>query len=51
LSKYGAVDRGGLVFGYAGASRDVARECLKAVRRSIEDISKARLPRRDSSSG
>ena len=51
LSKYGEVDRGGLVFGYAGASREVTRECLKAVRRSIEDISKARPLLRDSPSG
>jgi GntR family transcriptional regulator / MocR family aminotransferase len=50
LSKYGEVDRGGLVFGYAGASRDVARECLKAVRRSVEDISDECLPRRRDSS-
>jgi GntR family transcriptional regulator/MocR family aminotransferase len=40
LSKYGAVDRGGLVFGYSGAPREVARESLGAVRRSIEEISK-----------
>jgi GntR family transcriptional regulator / MocR family aminotransferase len=35
LSKYGAADRGGLVFGYAGASRDETRECLRVVRRAI----------------
>jgi GntR family transcriptional regulator/MocR family aminotransferase len=37
LSKYGATDRGGLVFGFAGASRDKTRECLKVVRRAIID--------------
>jgi GntR family transcriptional regulator/MocR family aminotransferase len=37
LSKYGATDRGGLVFGFAGASRDRTRECLKVVRRAITD--------------
>lgn len=42
LSKYGAIDGGGLVFGYAGASRDQARECLKVVRRAITEISKRR---------
>src|SRR5258708_30492634 len=35
LSKYGATGRGGLVFGFAGAPRDKARECLKVVRRAI----------------
>ena len=35
LTKYGATDCRGLVFGFAGASREVARECLKVVRRSI----------------
>lgn len=50
LSKYGAVNRGGLVFGYAGASRDAARECLKAVRQSVEHISKHCPPRRRDSS-
>jgi GntR family transcriptional regulator / MocR family aminotransferase len=35
LSKYGAVDRSGLVFGYAGAARDETRECLSVVRRAI----------------
>jgi GntR family transcriptional regulator/MocR family aminotransferase len=35
LSKYGAVERGGLVFGYAGASRDETRECLRVVRSAI----------------
>ena len=43
LSKYGAIDCAGLVFGYAGASREKARECLKVVRRSIIDISRLRL--------
>jgi GntR family transcriptional regulator/MocR family aminotransferase len=42
LSKYGAVDCGGLVFGYAGASRDAARERLKIVWQSIADISRQR---------
>jgi GntR family transcriptional regulator / MocR family aminotransferase len=37
LSKYGATDRSGLVFGFAGASRDKTRECLKVVRRAITD--------------
>jgi GntR family transcriptional regulator / MocR family aminotransferase len=37
LSKYGATDRGGLVFGYAGASRDETRECLRVVRSAIID--------------
>jgi len=35
LSKYGAIDRGGLVFGFAGASRDRTGECLEIVRRAI----------------
>jgi GntR family transcriptional regulator/MocR family aminotransferase len=34
LSKYGAFARGGLVFGYAGAARDVTQRCLKVVLRS-----------------
>ena len=42
LSKYGAIERGGLVFGYAGASRNEARECLKVVRRAITDNTKQR---------
>jgi len=42
LSKYGAVDCGGLVFGYAGASRDATREGLKIVRQSIADMSRQR---------
>jgi GntR family transcriptional regulator / MocR family aminotransferase len=37
LSKYGAIDRRGLVFGYAGASRDETRECLRVVRSAIID--------------
>jgi GntR family transcriptional regulator / MocR family aminotransferase len=37
LSKYGTINRGGLVFGFAGASRDKARECLKVVRKAITD--------------
>jgi GntR family transcriptional regulator/MocR family aminotransferase len=40
LSKYGAIDCGGLVFGYAGASREAARERLNVVRQSITEISK-----------
>ncbi|MFC4764860.1 MocR-like pyridoxine biosynthesis transcription factor PdxR [Dyella koreensis] len=36
LSKYGATDRGGLVFGFAGASRNVVQAGLKAVRRAID---------------
>jgi GntR family transcriptional regulator/MocR family aminotransferase len=40
LSKYGAIDCSGLVFGYAGASREEARARLNVVRRSITDISK-----------
>lgn len=46
LSKYGAVGCGGLVFGYTGATRDVARDCLQVVRQSILDISADRRPRR-----
>jgi GntR family transcriptional regulator / MocR family aminotransferase len=42
LSKYGSIDRGGLVFGYAGASRSETRECLKVVRRAIVDKGKKR---------
>jgi GntR family transcriptional regulator/MocR family aminotransferase len=38
LSKYGAIDRGGLVFGYAGASRDETRKCLRVVRSAILDV-------------
>jgi GntR family transcriptional regulator/MocR family aminotransferase len=40
LSRYGAIGRGGLVFGYAGAPRDQTRELLKVVRRAIADISR-----------
>src|SRR3984957_14000162 len=39
LSKFGAIACGGLVFGYAGASRDETRACLEIVRRSIADVS------------
>jgi len=39
LSKYGAIDRGGLVFGYAGAPRDESRQRLKVVRQAIIDVS------------
>jgi hypothetical protein len=35
LSKYGATDRGGLVFGFAAASRAAARSGLQVVRRAI----------------
>jgi GntR family transcriptional regulator / MocR family aminotransferase len=38
LSKFGAVARVGLVFGYAGAARDETQKCLKVVLRSIADI-------------
>jgi hypothetical protein len=33
----------GLVFGYAGASRNETRECLKVVRRAIIDKAKWRV--------
>ncbi|SFS18927.1 GntR family transcriptional regulator / MocR family aminotransferase [Dyella sp. OK004] len=36
LSKYGAVDRGGLVFGFAGASREASQAGLQLVRRVLE---------------
>jgi GntR family transcriptional regulator/MocR family aminotransferase len=42
LSKYGQAEATGLVFGYAGASRDVTRECLKAVHRAVTDTMKQR---------
>ncbi len=35
LSKYGVTDRGGLVFGFAGASRAVSRSGLEIVRRAL----------------
>jgi GntR family transcriptional regulator/MocR family aminotransferase len=35
LSKYGVSGRGGLVFGYACASREESRRCLRLVRREI----------------
>jgi GntR family transcriptional regulator/MocR family aminotransferase len=35
LSKYGATERGGLVFGFAGASRTASRSGLEVVRRAI----------------
>jgi GntR family transcriptional regulator / MocR family aminotransferase len=41
LSKYGATDRGGLVFGFAGASRAAARSGLEIVRRAIASVSGA----------
>ena len=40
LSKYGATERGGLVFGYAGAARETARAGLRIVRRAIIDLAK-----------
>jgi GntR family transcriptional regulator / MocR family aminotransferase len=42
LSKFGAADCGGLVFGYTGAAREETRERLKVVRRAIADISQQR---------
>jgi GntR family transcriptional regulator/MocR family aminotransferase len=45
LSKHGATDRGGLVFGYAGAARDETRECLRVVQRAITDMARRRAPR------
>jgi GntR family transcriptional regulator/MocR family aminotransferase len=44
LSKHGATDCGGLVFGYAGAARDETRECLKVVQRAIIDVARRRPP-------
>ena len=44
LSKYGAVDCGGLVFGYSAATREQTREGLKIVRRSIVEVSGRRRP-------
>jgi GntR family transcriptional regulator/MocR family aminotransferase len=38
LSKYGATDRSGLVFGFAGASRAAARSALAIVRRAIDAV-------------
>jgi GntR family transcriptional regulator / MocR family aminotransferase len=35
LSKFGATDKGGLVFGFAGASRAASRSGLQVVRRAI----------------
>lgn len=35
LSKYGAIERGGLVFGFAGAARAAARSGLEIVRQAI----------------
>jgi GntR family transcriptional regulator / MocR family aminotransferase len=35
LSKYGATERGGLVFGFAGTSRAAARAGLEIVRRAV----------------
>lgn len=37
LSRYGTVDRGGLVFGFAAASRAICRSGLAVVRRAILD--------------
>jgi GntR family transcriptional regulator/MocR family aminotransferase len=39
LSKYGATEPGGLVFGFAGSSRAAARVGLKIVRRAILSVS------------
>jgi GntR family transcriptional regulator/MocR family aminotransferase len=50
LSKYGAIDYGGLVFGYAGAPREQARECLKVVRQSISDVLRRRGAKQGNSS-
>lgn len=41
LSKYGASERGGLVFGFAGTSRAAARSGLEIVRRAIASVSGA----------
>jgi GntR family transcriptional regulator / MocR family aminotransferase len=41
LSKYGATNRGGLVFGFAVASRAAARSGLELVRRAIVSVSGA----------
>jgi GntR family transcriptional regulator/MocR family aminotransferase len=41
LSKYGATDRSGLVFGFAGASRAAARSGLQIVRRAIAACNQA----------
>ena len=38
LSKYGATERGGLVFGFAGTSRAAARSGLEIVRRAIASV-------------
>jgi GntR family transcriptional regulator / MocR family aminotransferase len=38
LSKYGATERGGLVFGFAGVSRAAARLGLEVVRRAITGL-------------
>jgi GntR family transcriptional regulator / MocR family aminotransferase len=38
LSKYGAVDCGGLVFGFVGASRDRTRDRVQIVLRSITEV-------------
>jgi GntR family transcriptional regulator / MocR family aminotransferase len=42
LSKYGAVDCGGLVFGFVGASRDQTRERIQIVLRSIVEVASRR---------
>lgn len=39
LSRYGAIDRGGLVFGFAGASRAAARSGLEIVRQVVISVS------------
>jgi GntR family transcriptional regulator/MocR family aminotransferase len=38
LSKYGATERGGLVFGFAGASRATSRSGIEVVRRVIASL-------------
>ena len=38
LSKYGATDRGGLVFGFAGTSRAATRSGLEIVRRAVAAV-------------
>jgi GntR family transcriptional regulator/MocR family aminotransferase len=43
LSRYGATERGGLVFGFAAASRATSRSGLKVVRRAILGDRQGRL--------
>ncbi len=42
LSKYGAVDCRGLVFGFVGASRDRTRGCLRLVRQAMLEVAARR---------